>query len=361
MRYCPYVDVRTLLTGLLAGQRLSEAQAEALFESLLAGRFDDAQIAAILSLIQVRGPSVDELVGAARTMRRHATPVPFAPTDPARASLLDTCGTGGAIKTFNISTVVAIVAAAATPPDAPRRIYVAKHGNRSRTGRGSAELLARLGVNVDAPPDVQAACLREAGVCFCFAIHHHPAARHAAAARRSLGVPTMFNLLGPLTNPACAPRQLLGVFDRAYVEPMAQALLRLGAHKAMVVHSDDGLDEISTMAPTTIAHVHAGRVAVERFDPNTLGAPTASVAELQARDLEDAAARATGVLRGQPGPARDIVLLNAAAALVVGDVASDLRAGLRMAAQAIDSGAAANTLELLARLSHAGLGSNAAL
>lgn len=348
--------MRTLLSGLLAGQRLTEAQAEALFESLFAGRLDDAQIAAILALIQVRGPCVDELVGAARTMRRHATPVPFAPTDASRASLLDTCGTGGAIKTFNISTVVAIVTASATPVDAPRRIFVAKHGNRSRTGRGSAEVLARLGVNVDAPPDVQAACLREAGVCFCFAIHHHPAARHAAGARRSLGVPTMFNLLGPLTNPACAPRQLLGVFDRAYVEPMAQALLRLGAHKAMVVHSDDGLDEISTMAPTTIAHVYAGCVAIERFDPATMGVPPANVADLQARDLDDAAARALGVLRGDRGPARDIVLLNAAAALVVGDVAGDLRAGLQMAAKAIDSGAAVKTLETLARTSHVSQG-----
>lgn len=340
------------MTRLLAGERLTEGQAQVLFEDLFAGRLDDAQIGAFLALIQSRGPSVDELVGAARTMRRHATPVPFAPADHARAALLDTCGTGGAHKTFNISTVVAIVTAAATPPDAPRRIYVAKHGNRSRTGRGSAEVLQRLGVNVDAPPDVQAACLHEAGVCFCFAIHHHPAARHAASARRSLGVPTMFNLLGPLTNPASATRQLLGVFDRRYVEPMAEALSRLGAERAMVVHSDDGMDEVSIGAPTTIAHVEAGSVRVERFDPRSLGFAPAQIEELEASTLDIAADMARDVLRGEPGPRREIVVLNTAAALCVGGVATDISAGLAMARGAIDSGAAMRTLERLIRASN---------
>lgn len=337
--------------ALMGGARLGETQAESLFDEMFAGRLDDAQIAAILALVASRGPSVDELVGAARTMRRCATQVPFAVVDPSRESLLDTCGTGGAHKTFNVSTVVALAAAAATPPHALRRIYVAKHGNRSRTGRGSAEVLARLGVNVDAAPSVQAACLREAGVCFCFAIHHHPAARHAAAARRSLGVPTMFNLLGPLTNPAQADRQLLGVFDVRYVEPMAQALHRLGARRAMVVHSDDGLDEISISAPTTIAHVTPGGVSMERFDPRAAGFAPADLAQLEAHDLDCAATLALHVLRGQHGPCREIVVLNAAAAIVIAEVAPDLVSALPMAAAAIDSGAALRTLETMSRVS----------
>lgn len=344
--------MRDLLEQLLRDQPLSESQAEEAFERIFRGEADDARIAALLALIERRGATVDELVGSARVMRRHAERVS---TDglPAGARVLDTCGTGGAAKTFNVSTAAAMLVAGA---GRTRGIHVAKHGNRSRTGRGSAETLALLGVNIEAPPAVQARCLREVGVCFCFAILHHPAAKHAASVRQSLGVPTMFNLLGPLTNPAGATRQLLGVYDGSRVEPMAEALVRLGADRAMVVHSDDGMDEISLSAPTTIAEVRGGNVRSWRLDPASLGLAPAPLETLQSRDLEHAAAIISAVLEGRTDeetrPARDIVLLNAAAAFIVTDAADDLTHGLELARKAIDSGAALRTLRDLARLSH---------
>jgi anthranilate phosphoribosyltransferase len=347
------MTITAVLSDLLAGARLSEHQAEAVFEQLLAGALSEAQIAALLTLIQVRGPTVDELVGAARVMRRHATVVECDP--PPGATVIDTCGTGGAPKTFNISTAAAIVAAAA----APGRVLVAKHGNRSRSGRGSAEVLAQLGVNVDAGPDVQAKCLREAGVCFCFAIHHHPAARHAAPARKALGFPTLFNILGPLTNPGRASRQLLGIYRPELVDLEAEALARLGAERAMVVHGLDGMDEISTTAPTKIAHVERGedeaegaaRVRIEEFDATSVGVPRATLDDLRADTLEESAEVMRAALAGRPGPARDIVELNAAAALFVAGAAVDIPAGLAMARAAIDSGAAEGTLAALVRVS----------
>ncbi|MBS0195914.1 MAG: anthranilate phosphoribosyltransferase [Planctomycetes bacterium] len=336
------------LHRLVHGARLSAAEAEAMLREVLAGRWEDAQIAAALALIQMRGVTFEELTGGARAMRAHATAVPTAGLS---GTVIDTCGTGGAGKTFNVSTVAAIVAAAA----APGVVRVAKHGNRSRSGRGSAEVLSALGVNVDAGPEVQAACLREAGVCFCFAIHHHPAAKHAARARSALGFPTMFNLLGPLTNPAGAPCQLMGVFAERYVEPMARALAELGSTRAMVVHGRDGMDEISTTAPTIIAHVEGGGVRVEEFDAAGLGIARASLESLTAGDLSHAAAAARGVLGGEDGPMRTIVELNAAAALVVGGGAAGLAEGIDKARGAIDSGAAARTLALLARVSNGGV------
>jgi anthranilate phosphoribosyltransferase len=279
-------------------------------------------------------------------MRRHALLIPC---NPARSGVvLDTCGTGGAVKTFNISTVAALVVAGA----GRGRVRVAKHGNRSRTGRGSAEVLAGLGVNVDAPPAVQARCLDEVGVCFCFAPHHHPAAKHAAAARRSLGFPTVFNLLGPLTNPAAASHQLIGVYEPAAVELVARALARLGAERAMIVHGRDGMDEISTAAPTIVASVEWGAVSISELDPRSLGMRPASHDELRADDLPAAVAIARAVLEGQPGPRRDIVELNAAAALGVCGVAGTLGEGLMLARAAIDSGAARGVLDQLAAISN---------
>jgi anthranilate phosphoribosyltransferase len=344
------MTITEVLSSLLSGSRLTEQQAEAVFEQILAGALTEAQIAAFLTLIQIRGATVDELVGAARVMRRHATPVDCSP--PPGATIIDTCGTGGAPKTFNISTAAAIVVAAA----APGRVLVAKHGNRSRSGRGSAEVLAQLGVNVDAGPDVQARCLSEAGVCFCFAIHHHPAARHAAPARKALGFPTLFNILGPLTNPARASRQLLGIYKPELVDLEAEALARLGAERAMVVHGLDGMDEISTTAPTKIAHVEGdaggkAQVRIEEFDAQSLGIPRATLDDLRATTLEESAAMVKAALTGQPGPARDIVELNAAAALFVAGAAPDIAAGLAMARHATESGAAERTLAELARLS----------
>ncbi|MBL9032815.1 MAG: anthranilate phosphoribosyltransferase [Phycisphaerae bacterium] len=333
-----------LLAHLLHQRPLSEADALDAVDDILSARLDPPQIAALLALIQVRGPTVDELVGAARAMRRHLTPIPF--HNPS-LTLLDTCGTGGAPKTFNVSTAAAIVAAAASPS-----LAVAKHGNRSRTGRGSAEVLATLGVNIDAPPHIQALCLQRARLCFCFAIHHHPAARHAAPVRRALGFPTLFNLLGPLSNPANASHQLLGVYSLHAAQLVAHALARLGCTRAIVLHSDDGLDELSLNAPTSLFHVRNGSVSRESLNPATLGLQPAPLDALTARDLPHAAQLIRDVLADTPGPAHDLVALNAAAALLAADAAPDLRAGLLLARSALRSGAAAHTLATLATTSH---------
>lgn len=339
-------EIRRILAALARTQHLGESDSRTIFDLLFGGNLDDAQIGAMLALFASRRVQREELVGAARAMRAHATTVPFTPPDG--AVIIDTCGTGGAPKTFNISTASAIVAAAA----GRGRIRVAKHGNRSRTGRGSAEVLSALGVNVEASPQVQARCLERAHVCFCFAIHHHPAARFAAGARRSLGFPTIFSLLGPLTNPARAARQVIGIYDRSLVDLMAHTLAALGAERALVVHGHDGIDEITTTSPTQAAIVQDGAVSCLTLDALDAGAPRASPDSLRAHTLDEAAAIVRRVLDGAGGPQRDIVTVNAGAALWIGGVADSLSAGNGLAQSAIDSGAAAQTLETLAALSH---------
>lgn len=345
--------MHSILAELLAGRSLSEAQAEEAICAILEGRANESQVGAFLALMAAKGPTVDEIVGGARQMRAHVTPVPVAPDG---SVVIDTCGTGGAAKTFNVSTAAAIVAAAAGETESPAgaaRVKVAKHGGRSRSGRGSAEVLAALGVNVDASPEAQARCLAEAGVCFSFAVNHHPAMKFAAGPRKSLGFPTIFNLLGPLCNPARASRQLMGVYDARYAPMIGEALARLGAERAMVVHGRDGMDEISTTAPTLVVEVKDGRVSTSELDVATLGAPRARIEDLIARDLDDAARMVRDVVMGRAGPALEIAVVNAGAALLVGGAASDLKAGMAMARRAIESGAAARTLESLARLSRA--------
>lgn len=335
-----------MLAALVSGAELSTEQAEEAFEQLLTGRLDDAQIGALLALLQARGPSIDEIVGAARVMRRHVTPVPWKPPAPGPDApvLIDTCGTGGAPKAFNISTGAAIVAAAASP-----RVKVAKHGNRGRSGRGAADVLRALGVNVDASPQVQARCLDRAGVCFCFAIHHHPAMKHAVGPRKSLGFSTVFNLLGPLTNPAGARRQLIGVYAAPLVPLVAAALARLGTERAMVVHGTDGFDEITTTAPSMVTHVEGDKVWMEEFDALAVGVERAPPEALIAQDLDQAAEMLRRAIAGAAGPPRDIVAVNAAAALVVAGAARDFVGGVAMAEQAMESGAAVRTLETLIR------------
>lgn len=337
------------LRTLLAGNTLSRDQSMDLFRAILSGDADPAQIGAALALIQSRGVTTEELIGAATVMREHVTPVPV---DPAlRPRLIDTCGTGGAPKTFNISTAAAIIAAAAGNLEGQPRLLVAKHGNRSRTGRGSAEVLAQLGINIDATPEQQARCLQQAGICFCFAIHHHPAMRHAAAPRKALGFPTIFNLLGPLTNPAGARRQLLGVYDADRLETVAHTLAALGTERAMVVRGDDGLDEITTTTTTTIAHVRGGSVEFELFDPRSVGIERSTLADLQAGDLGEAAAVIRAILSGEPGPKSDIAVLNAAAALVVGGVVETISDGVAMGQAVLVDGAALATLDRLCETS----------
>jgi len=340
--------VREIFDTLLDGRALSERQAESAFQTLLSGELDDAQTAALLALIQTRPPDAAELAGAARAMRAHVERIPYDP--PPGVTLLDTCGTGGAPKTFNVSTAAALIAAATGREHGLR---VAKHGNRSRTGRGSAEVLAALGVNLEAPPETQARCLEEAGVCFCFAMRHHPAMRHAAGPRKSLGFPTIFNLLGPLTNPAGAARQLIGVYDPRAVRPVAEALRSLGAERATVAHGLDGLDELTTTAPTLVCELQGGEIAERELDAADLGLPRATLDDLRATDLEDAAVVVRAVLAGEPGPRLDLALLNAAAALVVGGIATEMNDALALARDAVGSGDATRTLERLAAASNA--------
>jgi anthranilate phosphoribosyltransferase len=343
--------MHSILAELLAGRSLSEAQAEEALCAILEGRANESQVGAFLALMAAKGPTVDEIVGGARQMRAHVTPVPV---EPDGSVVIDTCGTGGAAKTFNVSTAAAIVAAAAgateTPPGAAR-VKVAKHGGRSRSGRGSAEVLAALGVNVDASPETQARCLAEAGVCFSFAVNHHPAMKFAAGPRKSLGFPTIFNLLGPLCNPARASRQLMGVYDARYAPLIGEALARLGAERAMVVHGRDGMDEISTTSPTIVVEVRGGRVSTSELDVASLGAARARIEDLIARDLDDAARMVRDVVMGKAGPALEISVVNAGAALLIGGGCADMGSGVAMARRAIASGAAARTLESLARLS----------
>lgn len=336
------------LQVLAAGGSLSEHQSEAVFGSLLAGELDPAQVGAILAFLRARRPAPEELVGAVRAMRAQVTPV-ARPLGQDGEHVIDTCGTGGARKLFNISTAAALIIAGAA---GPRRVRVAKHGNRSRTGRGSAEVLKALGVNVDASPRVQARCLDEAGVCFSFAINHHPGMRHAAGPRKALGFTTVFNLLGPLTNPAGATRQLIGVHDPAVAPLVADTLRRLGATRAMVVHGD-GLDELTTTGPNLIAHVQGGSFRAEQFDPATLSLRRARVEDLEAHDLDAAVAAVGSVLSGQNSPRREIACLNAAAGLVVGGAASDMHEGFDLAEGSIDTGRARACLETLIACSNA--------
>ena len=331
-----------VLRGLLAGKALSFQQSQDLFNSIMQGELGEAQIAGVLVALAAKGESVEEIAGAASAMRAHALKLPTGGRD-----VVDTCGTGGTgLKTFNISTTAAIVAAGAGA-------CVAKHGNRTATRpSGSADVLAALGVNIECDAAVEAKCLQEAGLCFCFAIKHHPAMRFAAPVRRALGVRTVFNVLGPLTNPAGARRQVMGVFDAKLVKTIAHVLSALGSQRAMVVHADDGLDEISTTSATHVAELKDGQVSERVIQPEELGLARSSLAELCVTSPQESAQRVRQVLSGQGGPQRDIVCANAAAALVVAGKAGDLREGLSLAGKSIDSGAAMAALEKLIAVSN---------
>jgi anthranilate phosphoribosyltransferase len=339
-------DLTPALRLLLAGRTLSAQQMAESFEAMMTGQSHPGEVGAFLGLLATRTPTSDEILGAARVMRKHVDRIECGID---AENIVDTAGTGGAPKTFNVSTVAAIIAAAAIRG----KRAVAKHGNRSRTGRGSAEVLKLLGVNVDADRATQSRCLEEAGVCFCFAIHHHPATRHVMSVRQALGFPTIFNLLGPLTNPAGARRQLMGVYDRRFLQPIAEALRDLGAIHAMVVHSNDGLDEFSLSASTNVFEVRDGKVIEEVFTPKQFGLALAMRDDLIARDVEHAAQMFRDILDGSDqGPARDMALLNAAAAIVVSGAAGAMDDGIERARRAVDSGEASNTLNQLRKCSN---------
>src|SRR5690606_21928683 len=303
-----------------------------------AGVATPAQAAGYLVARRSKGGTVDEITGSARAMRAHATPVVSR-----RTGVVDTCGTGGDGRhTFNISTVAAVVVAAAGVP-------VAKHGNRSVSSRcGSADVLEALGVATDLPAGEVGRCLDAVGIAFLMAPRLHPAMRHAVGPRRDLAIRTIFNLLGPLTNPAGAPYQLLGVFGAHLVEPVAHALAALGTERALVVHGAPGLDEMSVCGPTRVAVVAGGQVRFETVEPGDVGLALADPASLTGGDAAANAAIARAILAGEPGPRRDAVLLNAAGALLAAGAVSTLREGVAAAAEAIDSGAAAAKLAELA-------------
>jgi anthranilate phosphoribosyltransferase len=332
-----------VLRQLVRGESLPRDVAHAAFSQIMEGAWTEAQIGGFLTALSAKGETVDEIAGGALAMREHVIPV-----DTAHADVVDTCGTGGTgISTFNISTAVAMVLAGAG-------VAVAKHGNRTNTrASGSANVLETLGVNLDADPAQLAACLRDANVCFCFAVKHHPAMRYAVPVRKQLGVRTVFNVLGPLTNPAGARRQVMGVFDADLTETLAEVLGALGATRAMVVHSDDGLDELSTTSETKVSEFTAGKVTTYRVRPEDLDIPRAKLDDLLVSSAEESADVIRRVLNGENGPARDIVLLNAAAALMVTDQVDDLAAGINKAGESIDSGAAAAALRKLVDLSNA--------
>jgi anthranilate phosphoribosyltransferase len=334
-------DLKPLLAAAAAGRALDESEAEQAFDILMSGDATPAQIGGFLMALRVRGETVPEIVGAVRAMRAKMLRVEAPP------GAIDTCGTGGdGSGTLNISTGAAIVTAAAGVP-------VAKHGNRAASSRtGAADVLAALGVNVEADMALVREALWRANLCFMLAPRHHSAMRHVGPARVELGTRTIFNLMGPLSNPADAKRQLVGVFDRQWIAPLAEVLGRLGAERAWVVHGSDGLDEITTTGPTHVAELKEGKVARFEVTPEMAGLPRAAAAALKGADAETNAAAITELLAGRPGPYRDIVLLNSAAALVVAGKAADLKGGAALAAQAIDSGRAKHVLAELAAISN---------
>ncbi len=331
------MDIQTAIRNVIDGQDLSSAEMLDVMRSIMTGEATPAQIGGFLVGLRIKGETVDEISAAARVMRELVTPVELDKTH-----LVDTCGTGGdGANTFNISTASAFVVAAAGG-------RVAKHGNRSvSSSSGSADVLEAAGVRLDLSPAQVAACVDEIGVGFMFAPQHHSAMKHAIGPRRELGVRTLFNLLGPLTNPAGSPHQVMGVFDARWLEPLAQVLGQLGSQHVMIVHADDGMDEISISSPTQVAELKDGAVKCYRISPEDFGLHSADSSLLAVSSAEQSLRMIHTVLANTAGAARDIVQLNAGAAIYVAGLADSLEAGVRRAAEVIASGAARDKLQAL--------------
>ena len=336
-------DIKDIIKLAAEGRPLALQEARRAFDIMMSGDATPAQMGGFLMALRVRGETIDEITGGAMAMRAKMVRIK-APDDA-----IDTCGTGGdASGTYNVSTAAGLVVAACGVP-------VAKHGNRALSSKaGSADVLTALGVDIDAPAAVIERAIREVGIGFMMAPRHHGAMRHVAGARVELGTRTIFNLLGPLSNPAGTTRQLIGVFARQWVEPLAHVLQRLGSTRAWVVHGADGLDEISTTAATHSAELRDGKVTQFEITPEVAGLPFADPSTLKGGDADHNAGALRAVLDGAPGPFRDIVLLNAAAALLVADQVDNLRDGVARAAQAIDDGSAKTTLQRLAAITSQG-------
>ena len=323
-----------ILKRAAAGERLAAAEAASAFAAMMAGGVSEMRMAAFLTALSVRGPSVAEIAGAARAMRAAMTKV------DAPRNAIDVCGTGGDnAGTLNVSTATAFVVAACGVP-------VAKHGNRAMSSRtGAADVLETLGVPINLDAEAARKSLIDPGFAFLFAPAYHPAMKNVAPVRRDLGFRTVFNLLGPICNPAGVKRQLIGIYAREWLEPVAQVLADLGTDKAWIVHGADGVDELSTTGPTRVAVLEEGRVTVREVVPEDAGIQRASLAQLKGGTAEDNARAIRELFGGKKGPFRDIVLLNSAAALIVAGAASNLRDGVARAAEAIDTGRAAGVLE----------------
>lgn len=333
--------MKDLIGKVATGQSLNVEESRAAFSIIMSGEATPSQIGGFLMALRVRGETVDEITGAAETMRAKMLRV-SAPDDA-----MDVVGTGGdASGTYNISTATAFVVAASGVP-------VAKHGNRALSSKsGAADVLAALGINIEIGPELISRAIEEAGLGFMFAPMHHAAMKHVGPTRVELGTRTIFNLLGPLSNPASVKRALVGVFSREWVEPVAHVLRQLGMERAWVVHGSDGLDEITTTGPTHVASLENGKVTCFDIDPQSVDVSLADPAFLKGGDAEHNAAALRAVLKGDRGPYRDIVLMNAGAALLVAGKAEDLARGVNLAAELIDSGAAQERLDALVKVTN---------
>jgi len=331
------MDIQAAIKQLIQRHDFSHDEMSDVMNQIMTGNATPAQIGGFLIGLQMKGETVTEIAAAAEVMRSLATPVHIN-----GEHVVDTCGTGGdGASTFNVSTASAFVAAAAG-------CQVAKHGNRSiSSSSGSADVLEAAGVNLELTPEQVKHCIETVGVGFMFAQKHHGAMKHAIGPRREMGVRTIFNLLGPLTNPAQAAHQVLGVFDKKWVKPMAEVLQKLGSQHVLVVHAEDGLDEISIGAETHIAELKNGTVTTYTIKPEDFGMKQHSIESLTVSNAQDSLALIKEVFEGKPGPARDIVVLNAGAAIYVADISPSLEEGIHLAAQVIDSGAATQKLNAL--------------
>jgi anthranilate phosphoribosyltransferase len=335
-------DFKALIGKVATGAALTREEAAGAFDVMMSGEATPSQMGGLLMALRVRGETVDEITGAVATMRAKMLKV-AAPPDA-----IDVVGTGGdASGSYNISTCAAFIVAGAGVP-------IAKHGNRALSSRsGAADVLAALGVRIDLAPDRISRCISEAGIGFMFAPAHHPAMKHVGPTRVELATRTIFNLLGPLSNPAGVKRQMVGVFSRQWVEPLAQVLKNLGSERAYVVHGSDGLDEITTSGPTTVAALDNGTVKTFEIAPEDVGLSKAKPEALRGGDAEANAAALLAVLKGSKGPFRDVAVFNAAAALIVAGRAKDLKEGAAMAKKSLDSGEAEGRLDRLIHISHA--------
>jgi anthranilate phosphoribosyltransferase len=332
--------IKEAIAALVVKRSLTTEQAAQVMEEIMGGIATPAQIAAFVTALSIKGETVDEIIGLARTMRANA--VPMRTDEP----VVDTCGTGGdGSGTFNISTAAAFVAAAAG-------VRIAKHGNRAMSSQcASADVLESLGVKIDLNAEQVQKCLQEAGIGFMFAPAFHPAMKYAAAPRREIGIRTVFNILGPLTNPAGAKAQVVGVASDSLVKKLAQVLQGLGCHHALVVHGSDGLDEITVCGKTRVCELRGSRIDSYAIGPEEIGLSSVGPDSLKGGSIEENAALLRGILGGIRGPHRDVVLMNAAAALLAGDKVKTLKQGVSLAEEAIDSGRALAKLEQLAKFS----------